>query len=738
MIKSITIKEVATYDSSGIIIDNLRKVNFIYGANGSGKTTISNYLQQMDDSKYASCSLIWENAIPMSLLVYNKNFREKNFSGNIRGVFTLGQATKEEIETIEKKKEELQALKNEGISKSGALEKQTKEKDELEDSFKEDAWSKVYKKHELLFKEAFSGFMKKDAFKSKLLDEYIGNTSTLLLHEELKEKAKTIFGKTPTAISIIPNINFDRIIDIENNNIWQRKIIGKSDVDISKLIQKLNLNDWVNEGRSYLQEDDICPFCQQKTINEEFRKKLDDYFDKSFINDTISIKEFTEEYERIATNLLNELNLLETSEKDKEETKLNIQSFSAYLKTLSSLIISNKELLHNKNKEPSRSIELISLKEQLKTIQKLISTANEEIKKHNIIVENYTAEKSNLIKFIWKYLVKEYETSILDFTKKRDGLLKGIETISKKRDELRKKYQDLDKEIKELGKNVTSVQPSVDQINKTLQSFGFQNFSIVSSPTERNHYQIQREDGTLAESTLSEGEITFITFLYFLQLAKGGISEENVTEDRILIIDDPISSLDSNVLFVVSSLLKEIRKSMHREEGNIKQLIIFTHNVYFHKEVSFIDGRTHERGDAHYWILRKNKNCSSIQPFGTKNPIQNSYELLWKELKNREFNSNTTIQNTMRRIIENYFKILGKYGDDELILKFTDKEEQDICRALLCWINDGSHCISDDFFVEDQGDVTEKYFDVFKNIFVLTNHLEHYEMMMKDEVIKVK
>ncbi len=53
-----------------------------------------------------------------------------------------------------------------------------------------------------------------------------------------------------------------------------------------------------------------------------------------------------------------------------------------------------------------------------------------------------------------------------------------------------------------------------------------------------------------------------------------------------------------------------------------------------------------------------------------KNPIQTSYELLWQELKDKERNSGITIQNTMRRIIENYFKILGKYGDDELIEKY--------------------------------------------------------------------
>lgn len=39
MIKKINIKSVATFDEAGDIIDDLRKINFIYGGNGSGKTT---------------------------------------------------------------------------------------------------------------------------------------------------------------------------------------------------------------------------------------------------------------------------------------------------------------------------------------------------------------------------------------------------------------------------------------------------------------------------------------------------------------------------------------------------------------------------------------------------------------------------------------------------------------------------------------------------------------------------
>ena len=44
MIKSISVKQIATFDNDGTIIDNLKKVNFIYGANGCGKTTLSKKL----------------------------------------------------------------------------------------------------------------------------------------------------------------------------------------------------------------------------------------------------------------------------------------------------------------------------------------------------------------------------------------------------------------------------------------------------------------------------------------------------------------------------------------------------------------------------------------------------------------------------------------------------------------------------------------------------------------------
>jgi wobble nucleotide-excising tRNase len=436
-----------------------------------------------------------------------------------------------------------------------------------------------------------------------------------------------------------------------------------------------------------------------------------------------------QEYNTLTQNLINELNTIEATQKSISNSKLEIDIFSAYLKTLINQNAANTEYLLNKVKEPSRSIELISIKEQLEYISELINSANSEIKKHNDIVTNYRTERENLIKSIWKYVVEEYKNEIATFINKKTGLEKGIENIEKQRKEKLEQYNKLDIEIKNLNKNVTSIQPTIDEINSILKSYGFLNFAIVTAK-EKGFYQIEREDGTIAETTLSEGEITFITFLYFLQLAKGGLSEDEVNNERVLVIDDPISSLDSNVLFVVSSLIKEIIKNIKADNGAIKQLILLTHNVYFHKEVSFIDGRTKTCNKTNFWILRKSDRITSLQSFDMKNPIQSSYGLLWQELKSEEVKSSLTIQNIMRRIIENYFKLLGKLGDDELILKFQTKEEQEICRSLISWINDGSHSINDDLFLELQDRTIETYKKVFKDIFRLTNHEGHYNMMM--------
>jgi wobble nucleotide-excising tRNase len=331
----------------------------------------------------------------------------------------------------------------------------------------------------------------------------------------------------------------------------------------------------------------------------------------------------------------------------------------------------------------------------------------------------------------WKFIVEEAKFTIDAHKKMTTGIIKVINTLKESQFKTMKKGGQLKIEIEELTEGTTGVEFSELEMNKLLESFGFYSFKIVKSPKADNCYQIQREDGSLVESTLSEGEVTFITFLYFYQLAKGGSEESKVNESRVLIVDDPISSLDSNVLFVISSLLRRYLDEIRSDNGNIVQLILLTHNSYFHKQISIVEGRNQPRLDTSFWILRKGRKWTTIESHGDKNPISSTYELLWRELSSEENKESIMMQNAMRRILEYYFTVFGQFSNiKNLPNEFKSIEEQMICKSLISWVHDGSHDIADEIHITDNNDAVQRYKEVFRSIFESNGQLGHYNQMM--------
>lgn len=84
----------------------------------------------------------------------------------------------------------------------------------------------------------------------------------------------------------------------------------------------------------------------------------------------------------------------------------------------------------------------------------------------------------------------------------------------------------------------------------------------------------------------------------------------------------------------------------------------------------------------------------------------------------------------MRRIVENYFQIFGGISPNDILNKFDNFEDKKICRSLLSWVNNGSHSMADDLFVEIADGQLERYKEVFKNIFCKMGQEAHYDMMM--------
>lgn len=122
------------------------------------------------DSQYSECEIQWKNGIATDVVVYNREFRVKNLKENIAGVFTLGQATIEDIQALEKMKEQRTKQNEDYTTRGNTLKKKRQEESEFKASFRDTVWERILKPNEADFQEAFSGFRNnKERFRDEVL-----------------------------------------------------------------------------------------------------------------------------------------------------------------------------------------------------------------------------------------------------------------------------------------------------------------------------------------------------------------------------------------------------------------------------------------------------------------------------------------------------------------------------------------------------------------------------------------
>lgn len=729
MLRSISISKVATFSGVTHPFGELNKINFVYGSNGCGKTTISRIIDCPE--QYPTCTATWDGDLRLKTFVYNRDFVKDNFNqtDGIKGVFTLGSDNAAIRRTIEEKQERIdkceEAIKKamENLDGKDGLGGKRKELNDQEDAIIAYCWNNIRKVYGDVFQKAFEGLLKS---KSKFAASISGRfTPVAALHrgkDELIKDAATVFRDDVALHDVYEVPDYDSLILGLKSDIYSQVIVGGKDIDIADMISKLGNSDWVRQGQESLSESDgKCPFCQQP-LPVGFAEKLNRYFDETFIANTERLENDSEECKR----LLNALGtFLDEMLEVQDDGFLDRDAFRIAKQSLDTKISLITKCIEEKVKEPSRSINMPSLDEEMGAICSIIKAANDKIRKHNSLVSNLSESKKKLIDDIWTFLIEENRMALSGLFAVKENLSKAVAGLEKSIEQQKDIKAVLVGEIAILQKSLTSVMPTIDDINKLLDSYGFTSFRLA--PAEESSYKLQRLDGTDVGDTLSEGEKSFVTFLYFYHLLKGGTNQEVLLENRIAVIDDPVSSLDTNILFVVSSLILECIKNVCRGTGRLKQLIVLTHNVYFFKEITFNPkaeyGKDNERA---YWIVRKDHNVSDVHRESV-NPIKTSYELLWREIQEPNI-SRIGLQNAMRRIIEYYFKFLGGISQETIEEKFNGTDRI-MCRSLFSWMNDGSHSIDDDLNYQVVDAEIEAYKNIFRRIFVDNGHGAHYDMM---------
>ena len=611
MISKIILDKVATYTGVEFAPS---KVNYIYGGNGTGKTTISKVIA--NKVVYPDCVVeIADETVDKC--VYNRDFVKEHFSqsSSVKGIFTLGKDTKDAKEFIEKKKAELDQL-NQNIN--GSLKRIKELEGDIEtetDIFEKQTWV-VKKKYEVPFREAYEGFMgSMKSFSKKCLDEK-ENASNLIDFETLVERKGVLFDKGSVRYDQVSTIPISTIENLEKANVLSTPVIGKEDAQIGELINKLQNSDWVNNGRKYLVDSNLkCPFCQQP-ITDDIKQNIEEFFDESYKKQCNLIKQFKTDYESCITSIMAALESL----RQKEIKIIDLSILYEKIEILEERNKLNLMKIERKLISPSNVEELEIMSDVLAEINLVIANFQEKIKKNNQLLDNIEVEKNKWKNEIWRFIIEELKPAISQYEIKISGYNKAITNIRKINTDKDTERENIDKEIKAKEAEMTSTEHTKNEINSILEKFGFGGFTIDDAEA-RGSYKIVRPDGCCVEETLSEGEYTFITFLYFYQMIKGSTNPTGVTRDKIIVIDDPISSLDSNVLFIVSHLVKDIVNDCNDNKNGVKQVFVLTHNIYFHKEVTFRGNRENLKQHEKFWLLKKINEMSTIE-LHTENPIQ--------------------------------------------------------------------------------------------------------------------
>lgn len=735
MEESISIKGVASYHPTEPAFLDISKQNIIiFGLNGSGKSTISNFLN--NSASFEECSLVLEgNFTPF---VYNQTFIDENFVKNSmqEGVFTLSKDNAD----LEARIFEKSNLRDKLASIYKDINLKISEAKQLKTQAVNSTIEEVFEQKRIIEKTSLEPFLKsfktpKSKFYGKVKAQQLCSNDSIAHLDNEYQSLKQFDNTSPIPVKL-PNLP---TLTNEEKTLLYEPIVGSSNSQLTSFINELNNQNWVKIGKdNYLNENQKkCPFCQQETIDDKFRTELIALFDKTYDSNVKKIESISLSYENSFNQYIKSIKMAFTSCSIYDSSKNDIEPF---VNILEHSYRDNLKLIKSKIERPSLPIELVDLSNSTTPLIDLAENINQLVQ---VIIN-----KSNKFKEIENDIRSRMWGSVKNNTKELFSLEKRL--INKQDINIKKLTIQLNRVIK-VGKKVaarisslrsktSNIDDTIEKINMNLRSLGLTGFQIVASKEHKNYFILSRNENNPEDQkvfkSLSEGEKTLITFLYFIERCNGSMSKNSdiIDKEKIIVIDDPISSLSQNYIYDIASIIQT-----RIIKGNrFKKVIILTHSLFFYQELLKLaphgrDDNGNDKFDKKYQLYRLSKNeYSSIQPMD-KGELKNDYQSLWQILKDSiEGNVNPIVlPNVMRNILEYYFGFVHKKERlADILNSLAEKEPDQGFKAFYRYINRSSHSDPTNMGLMVEVD-PQAYLERFKAIFEKSDDDEHYNCMME-------
>ena len=744
-------------------------INFFFGRNGAGKSTISEMIQ-------ANTGLTWrsgQTADDYNVLAYDQQFISNHFSNfdDLAGVFTLNKVN---IET-QKKLDQLAKDKDKLLGELGKKNEAIDQKSQARADLKTDSQTRMMRLTEAVRKK-FELAMTGKKIAKTFCPEVERKQPVQHTEDEIMELYSVAYEKNAQTYPLLKKSNeYPGKYDLSGASLLSDPIVSTSDTQFARVMEKLGNTDWVKEGHAkYLKKaDGICPFCHNPLDHQHFERELRDCFDEEYQDSVDAVAAFQSAYTSMTGEMIRVLD--ENTSSDFPRADFTV--YKEKLERLKTIIQNNLQLIQKKVDKPAERGELQDIDTLVGELDAIIDKINALIKINNDAYSKKKETKIQCDKMMWEHLAFLVKDEIADYKAKDDAIASEIKTIEKEKGILRQSYLEKEAEAKKESGNTVNTDEAYESMNAMLKDSGFQGFSLRKKPGTKNRYEVVR-DGNKPVKKLSEGERNFIAFLYFYHLVKGSgtadaaiitssgeITDTTDRRDKIVVIDDPVTSMDSGTLFIVSSMVREMItvcqnniEVLHPDitGSYIKQIFILTHNAYFHREVTY--NMVDYYDCVTFYMVRKTDNHSSITPCIEKakelseddrniNPVQNAYTALWTEYQ--ELTSSIPLLNVIRRILQYYFlELCGYQGSNirDIILKkyklefitkradgTIDDTDYHLASSMLSYIDNECSFIDGFNLVQDSVDPVQ-YRKVMKKIFEKLDQSQHYRMMTHKKV----
>lgn len=708
----IDLSEAEVFDSDELDFD--KKVTFIFGKNGTGKSTLTEELKKISSEYDVSTFQGFLNIID----------ENKRLNAVVLG---------EENSTISR---QIEAKKAEIVVKNAEVEAIRENLQKPEDALISNFWTKkenAVKDFEAA-KKRMSDFYTKSASKIKSIDnprlatlsynkrnfqEDILN-ATILADDELKQYIATIKSEVKDVpLIIFPKINFQGLV-AEVNAILGKSVIER--VKISRLENDAEKREFAKKGYHLHRKGEVCAFCGSE-IKDTTWDELESYFSAD------EVKSFQIEIENKITEidlLAEQIGVLEidssqfypayiSEAKEIGQTLVNKKKeMLSFLKILRTGLDNKLKYMFEKRPEISERYlhDFRDIKESYNNLRKK-NNENDLTKKQQEAIDKVRKHYVKKCLDDFGYDAAQVELNTLENSKRlrleeydaEERKITGVGGLN----EVIKAIQD---EIIVLQNDTKNEIILAENINKKLKHMVSFELVHVEDDESKGFYRVKNSlTGYEREITeLSTGEKNVIAFLYFIEKLDE-IKETPSEKPRVIVFDDPMSSNDDGMQYLIIEELQKLMKRLRKTD----HFILLTHNKHFYINVKYRRSYNKDKfirfqsdGNRTHFVFINNEN----------DDYKTSYESLWSELKllyGMDTVSADLLLNPIRRIIETF-------------TKFNAIDNGEFCskvKGAMKLFNVNSHSI-DDVEAELNGKTKNEIVQMFYDCFAYNQKSEHF------------